>query len=299
MLKKYFGLALAVCLFLSTWGIAQSQATLSPSLGEQMAQLHQGDRPIPTPLVAQAPRMPIQSEMVTYGTVEEKPLMGYLAAPTDYSEDLPAIIVIHEWWGLNDNIKMMSDRLAGEGYRVLAVDLYGGETADNPEAALQLVTNANNNPEQLLDNLALAYHYLKTEHNAPKVASLGWCFGGRWSLNTGLLLPDQLDAVVIYYGGGMETDPERLKTLEMPILGIFGELDQNPSVETVREFEATLQALGKTAEIHIYKGADHAFANPSGTRYNAKAAADAWEKTIDFLNRFLKGQESSTSNSEA
>lgn len=290
-LRKYIGLAVAVILILSGWGIATSQARPPHTSIAQMVHQHQGDRPLPTPLVAQAPRMPVRSRMVEYGTLEDKPLMGYLTVPESHesprAQSLPAIIVIHEWWGLNDNIKQMSDRLAGEGYIVLAVDLYGGASAETPEQARELVTQANNNPDQLSENLRLAYQYLEQEQSAPKIASLGWCFGGRWSLNTALLLPTQLDAAVIYYGGGMVTDPEQLKTLEMPILGIFGELDQNPSVEVVRQFEATLQDLNKTAEIYIYDNADHAFANPSGTRYNAEAAEDAWQKTLQFLTRHL------------
>jgi carboxymethylenebutenolidase len=167
------------------------------------------------------------------------------------------------------------------------VDLYGGKVADNPTTASQLVTEAQKNTKLLKDNLRQAYQYLEKIQKATKIASIGWCFGGTWSLNTALLFPDQLDAAVIYYGGGIETNPNLLKPLQMPILGIFGALDQNPPVTKVKEFEKALQSLGKPVEIYIYENADHAFANPSGTRYNAEAAEDAWEKTKAFLEKYL------------
>jgi carboxymethylenebutenolidase len=253
-----------------------------------MWELHQNDAPIPTPLVSVLPQQPIKDKTVVYGyTEDEKPLIGYLAYPEGKKEANPAILVIHEWWGLNDNIKAVTRRLAGEGYTALAVDLYRGSLANEPERARELITLANNSIPELNHNITKAFNYLKDQRKAPKIASIGWCFGGTWSLNTALLFPDQLDAAIIYYGGGITTDPEQLKTLEMPILGIFGALDTNPPVETVKEFESTLNQLGKTATIHIYEGADHAFSNPSGTRYNAEAAQDAWEKTVAFLSKYL------------
>jgi carboxymethylenebutenolidase len=255
---------------------------------QQLLHSHQGDRPVASPMVAMAPTVPVVSERVNYAAVEGTTIEGYLARPADMSEPLPGLIVIHEWWGLNDNIEMMTDRLAGEGYVALAVDLFEGQVADEPEQARAQVQSALQNPERLNENLRQAYQYLQTEQGSPRIASIGWCFGGSWSLNTALLFPDTLDAAVIYYGGQIATDAETLAPLKMPILGIFGELDDNPSPETVREFESTLNTLNKSAEIYIYEEADHAFANPSGTRYNAAAAEDAWERTIAFLNQHLK-----------
>jgi carboxymethylenebutenolidase len=183
---------------------------------------------------------------------------------------------------------MMTRRLAGEGYVALAVDLYEGEVASEPEQALELLQESQKKTRRLKQNIRQAYRYLESEQNADKIGSIGWCFGGTWSLNTALLFPGKLDATVIYYGGGLETNPDRLKSLQMPILGIFGELDKNPSVETVRQFEAALQQLDKPAEIYVYENADHAFANPSGTRYNAEAAEQAWQETTEFLAQHLK-----------
>ena len=263
-----------------------------PSLAQIQAQgmaiSHAEDIPVASPIVAVDPKVPVTGENISYGNLNNQELVGYLATPTNTTGPLPALIVIHEWWGLNDNIKIMTERLAGEGYTALAVDLYEGKVAEDRQTARELVTVALENQARLQNNLRQAYQYLQQEEQAPKIASIGWCFGGTWSLNTALLFPDSLDAAVIYYGGGIETDPNKLKPLEMPILGIFGALDNNPSPATVAEFESALKDLNKNVEIYIYENADHAFANPSGTRYNREAAEDAWSKTTAFLEKYLQ-----------
>ncbi len=264
-----------------------TQPTMAQKSDHQMWLSHQKDSPIPSPILAQNPRVSITEETVNYGSLNDKLLVGYLATPTDVDRPLPGLIVIHEWWGLNDNIKAMTRRLAGEGYTALAVDLYQGESAETPEKARELVTQAMHQSQALEGNIQAAYQYLDQEQKAPKVGSIGWCFGGTWSLNTALLFPEKLDAAVIYYGGGITTDAEQLKTLQMPILGLFGQQDKNPSVETVKQFEEVLNSLNKSAEIYIYENAGHAFANPSGNLYNAEAAEKAWEKTTNFLAKHL------------
>lgn len=295
-MRKWISLALLSCFVVLTVTLArpniQSAATAQTptqsDYSQQMLHSHQGDRPVASPLVALTPTVPVTSEQVTYGTIDGSSAVGYLARPAETSTPLPGLIVIHEWWGLNDNIRMMADRLAGEGYAALAVDLYGGQVAEEPEQARQLTQAALQTPQTLQENLRQAFQYLETEQQSPKIASIGWCFGGSWSLNAALLLPDQLDATVIYYGGQLVTDPSQLQALQMPILGLFGELDDNPPPETVYEFKSALDSLGKSAEIYLYEGADHAFANPSGTRYNPEAAEDAWQRTTAFLDRHLK-----------
>ena len=278
----FIGFLLAIFL-----GISQAKSTV-PDPSYQIWMSHQHDTPIASPLIAVEPNQPVEGQSVTYGRLDGKPITGYLARPTNAEGDLPGLIVIHEWWGLNDNIKTMTRRLAGEGYVALAVDLYEGEVASEPEQALTLMQESQQKTRRLKQNIRQAYRYLETQQNTPKIGSIGWCFGGSWSLNTAFLFPKKLDAAVIYYGGGLETNPERLKSLQMPILGIFGELDRNPSVESVRQFEAALKQLDKPAEIYIYENADHAFANPSGTKYNAEAAEQAWQKTTAFLAQHLK-----------
>ncbi|MGB0564114.1 MAG: dienelactone hydrolase family protein [Spirulinaceae cyanobacterium] len=292
-MRKLLTLAIAACLGLVFWACSQTPNTASQTAaqGEKLFAAHEGDRPVATAITALAPSQPVLAGTVTYGTTaEDEPIHGYLARPAEQFEPSPAIIVIHEWWGLNDNVATMTRRLAGEGYTALAVDLYNGEVAQTREQARELVGTVRNDqggPERAQDNLRQAYAYLETTQNAPAIASLGWCFGGTWSLNTALLFPTELDAAVIYYGGGITTDPEQLKTLEMPIIGFFGAEDSNPDPETVAEFERVLKELGKSVEVHLYEDAGHAFANPSGTRYVEAAAMDAWEKTIAFLAEHL------------
>ncbi len=274
-------------LFLTTWLFTLGLSLIKSETGTLLA-AHSHDYPSPTPIALVEPKVPVTTESVEYVTIDGQAINGYFAYPEDATEPLPGILAIHEWWGLNENIEAMARRLAGEGYQVLAVDLYNGEIAKTPEEASQLVQAVAKNPFAAEANITKAYNYLVEEKQAPKVASIGWCFGGSWSLETALLFPQELDAAVIYYGGQVaETSVEELSTLEMPILGIFGAEDSSIPVETVEKLESTLDELGKEAEIQIYENAGHAFANPSGNNYVAEAAEKAWTETIEFLNQYL------------
>jgi carboxymethylenebutenolidase len=278
--------------------IAAALAAAGPSDLEAMAAAHRHDHPAATPAAAAAPAQPVEAEEVTFGEVAGKPLRGYLAHPRETPgkarggtamapAPLPGIIVIHEWWGLNDNIKAMTRRLAGEGYTALAVDLYNGKVADNPDAAKQLMGAVLADPAGAIAALRAADDHLK-EQGAPKVGVIGWCFGGAWSLQAALELPQGIDAAVVYYGRP-EQDRARLERLRAPLLGLYGADDQSIPPAAVRQMEATLKQLGKSVEIHIYDGAGHAFANPSGTSYRPAAADDAWKRTVAFFKQHLKG----------
>jgi carboxymethylenebutenolidase len=256
---------------------------------DRMAAEHQHDRPAATPAATAAPAQPVGAEEVDFGEVQGKPVRGYMARPRTppAGAHLPGLIVIHEWWGLNDNIKAVTRRLAGEGYTALAVDLYGGKVADNPDAAKQLAGAAMSNRDGVLATLRAAHAYLERQ-GASKVGVIGWCFGGGWSLQTALEIPQGIDAAVMYYGQP-EKDRARLERLRAPLLGLFGADDKSIPPAAVHELEATLKQLGKTADFHIYEGAGHAFANPSGTNYRPAAAEDAWQRTVAFFKQHLKG----------
>jgi carboxymethylenebutenolidase len=213
-------------------------------------------------------------------------LDAFVAWPADRSA-APAVIVIHEWWGLNDNVETMARMLAHEGYAALAVDLYGGEAAGDPEGARALMQKVMDDPAPAKDNLRQAHAYLTGTLGAPRTGVIGWCFGGGWSLQTALLLPE-LDAAVMYYGR-VVTDQEELRALRAPLLGLFGAEDQGIPVDGVRAMEAALGELGKDATVVVYPGAGHAFANPSGTRYQPEAAKDAWARTTAFFAEHLEG----------
>ncbi len=275
-------------LLLLLTGCARSDDPRDADYVEAMSREHAGGAPTATPMTASSGDDLVTGRPV-YATVGGASVTGFLARPdTAGAATPPGLIVIHEWWGLNDNVQAMAKRLAGEGYVALAVDLYGGEGAETPEAARSLMQAAMGREASLTDNLTQAFEYLKTQEGVGEVGVVGWCFGGGWALRTALALPDSVDAAVIYYGQ-LVTDRDRLATLDMPILGIFGAEDEGIPVAQVREFEAVLRDLGKDVEIEVYEGAGHAFANPSGERYAAAAAEDAWERTLAFFDEHLRG----------
>jgi len=253
---------------------------------EAMAREHADDTAEASPATGIAPARPVVSERLPYAEVEDELVYGHFVFPADMVEPLPAIIVIHEWWGLNDNVRAMADRLAGEGYIVLAVDLFGGVSTTSPEVARQQMLRVVEAPAAASENLRQAFRFVSETAGAPRVATLGWCFGGGWSLNATMLFPGELDAAVIYYGQVTE-DEEKLAPITTPILGLFGGADQGIRVDSVRRFETALERLRKDYEIQVYPGADHAFANPTGNAYDAAAAEDAWRRTLDFLKLHL------------
>ena len=253
-----------------------------------MTAMHMQDVPVASPAALQKPAQPVRSTDVIYATVNGKPVHGYLSQPLHSKGSLPGIIVIHEWWGLNDNIRSMADQLAGEGYAALAVDLYGGQAATTPEMAQSLMKGVLANTDAAADNLRQAYAYLHDTWHAPRIGVIGWCFGGGWSLQTALMLPGKITATVMYYGRPVD-DVAALSKLKMPLMGFFGEQDKGITVQDVQAFQKALKAAKVDAEIHEYPNAGHAFANPSGKNYRPVAAADAWKRTLAFFTHYLKG----------
>ncbi|MEN8185008.1 MAG: dienelactone hydrolase family protein [Myxococcota bacterium] len=280
-----FVLALAVV----SAGAGAAPPTGDPHLATLAAE-HEGDTPVPSASAERAPAGAVEGAEVVYARQGGTPVRGYLARPKGEGS-APGILLIHEWWGLNDNLRSMARQLAGQGYAALAVDLYGGAVASDPQEARALVGKVIANPEAARENLRQAHGYLSLELRAPRIGAVGWCFGGGWSLQTALLLPGELDAAVIYYGR-LETDPDRLRGLDTPLLGHFASEDRAIPVADVRAFEQALEELDKPASIHIYEGAQHAFANPSGTRYDAEAAEQAWQRTLSFFDGTLRGETS-------
>jgi len=228
-------------------------------------------------------------------TVEYFPdSQGYLVYPVSSNDTvgkkLPAVVMIHEWWGLNENIKNMANLLAKQGFVVLAADLYKGEVANNPERAMQLVQIVRNNQNNSINNLQSAVKYLSLLPNvdSSKIASLGWCFGGGQSLQLALNSQDHpLAATILYYGTPLVTDKALLSNIKWPVLGIFGDKDQSIPIEEINQFGNSLNQSGITNNIHIYKGVGHAFANPSGDNYAPKETEDAWQKTLSFLKKYV------------
>lgn len=253
----------------------------------EMRHQHDGDTPVASGAAHGADTLDVTETRVAYAAVGGRPVEGVLVRPAGVDEPLPGVVVIHEWWGLNDNVVEMTRRIAAEGYAALAVDLYGGESAATPDEAMALMRAATAAPDALTANLEGAYSFLAEREMAGRVAALGWCFGGGQALQAALALPTQLAAVVVYYGQPV-TDAERLAALQMPVLGLFGGADSSIPADTVRAFDRALSAAGVEHEVVVYPGAAHAFANPSGERYDATAAEAAWRRTTAFLAEHLK-----------
>jgi carboxymethylenebutenolidase len=218
---------------------------------------------------------------------------GYLVYPivnqNNATQKLPAVIMIHENRGINDNIKATANLLSKQGYVVLAVDLFQGEVTTDPNRARELSSFVRNNSDIAIENMQSAVSYLSSLENvnASRIASLGWCFGGGQSLQLALNSEEHPLAATILYYGNLVNDTEALSKIKWPVLGIFGDQDQSIPVDTVKQFEQALNEIGVTNEIYIYPGVGHAFANPSNDNYAPKETADAWQKTIAFLDKYV------------
>jgi carboxymethylenebutenolidase len=209
---------------------------------------------------------------------------AYLTLPKTPRANSAGMVVVHEWWGLNDNVKHWADRLAAEGYSAIAVDLYSGvvaTTSDDAMAAMKKVER-----EKAVEVMKAAERFLRTDERtkAKKVGSVGWCFGGGMSLALALN-SDTLDAAVMYYGQP-ETDPKALAALKAPLLGIFGSKDKSITPTNVGSFVQALVTAGKEHTVMSFY-AEHAFANPSNPRYDEKSASVAWDNVRAFLAAHL------------
>jgi carboxymethylenebutenolidase len=212
---------------------------------------------------------------------------GYLATPSG-NGPFPAVIVIQEWWGLNDWVKQQADLLATQGYVALAPDLYRGKVATTQEDAHQLMSGL---PEdRAVGDLKAAWAYLaaRKDVKATRLGVVGWCMGGKYALKMAVEEP-KAAAVVAYYGAP-PTDAAAIARIKAPILGNYGGDDKGPSPDDVRAFEAAMKKAGKSIDVKIYDGAPHAFANENNPwgGYRKEAAADAWSRTTAFFAAHLK-----------
>jgi len=222
--------------------------------------------------------------MIQVPAGEEK-IAGYLAKPAGKGP-FPALLLVHEWWGLNDQIKGIADRLAGEGYLALAVDLYGGRVAADADQAHMLMAGLSD--DNAVKFLQAGFDYLQSQPDVQKdrIGSIGWCMGGGYSLLLALNQP-KLAACVMFYGR-VVLNQEKMKQLNCPVLGLFGEKDQAITPMDAMQFNKMGEVLGKDVEVHEYKDAGHGFFNETGKNYNAEASKDAWAKTTAFLAKNLK-----------
>ncbi len=201
----------------------------------------------------------------------------------------PAVVVIHEWWGLNQWVEQQAEKLSGQGYVALAVDLYRGKVATTPEEAHELMRGVP--PDRATQDLLAAAGYLRGQKmvDPAHVGVIGWCMGGGYAFDLAVNDP-QLAAAVINYGH-ISNAPDTLKKISAPVLGVFGGQDRGIPVADVHEFEQEMKKLGKSVEIVIFPDAGHAFENPNNKGgYRAEDAAEAWRKTASFLAHHLQGK---------
>lgn len=232
------------------------------------------------------PRAPASTN-VSYEAPDGTTLRGYLATPDSGSGPFPAVLMIHEWWGLNQDIAALADALAEEGFVVLAPDAFRGSVAQTPQAARTQVTETPR--EQIFGDLDAALDYLKSRRDvdADRVGSVGFCFGGTHSMYLGTRRSD-LAAVSTFYGGGPITDPDELGHLGRngPVLGVFGAQDGSIPISEVEEFEAALESRNAEVTVTIYPGVGHAFVGSENYDQGGTAGA-AWGQMVAFFEENL------------
>jgi len=227
----------------------------------------------------------VEGNSVSYKSGDET-ISGMLYNPVGKGP-FPALIVIHEWWGLNDWVKEQASKFANEGYVALAVDLYRGKIADTPDLAHELMRGVPQ--DRAIRDLKAAFDFLAAQPNVKKdrIGSIGWCMGGGYSLDVAIAEP-HLAADVINYGH-LATEPADLEKVQAPILGLFGGQDRGIPPDDVKKFQQAMEKFGKKIEVKIYPDAGHAFENPNNKQgYRADDAADAWQLTVAFLAANLK-----------
>lgn len=236
-----------------------------------------------TPLASNA--APVKTQTVSYASGSEK-VNGFLALPESGGQH-PALVVIHEWWGLNDWVREQAEKLAAQGYVALAVDLYRGHATADPAVAHELARGLPR--DRALRDLRAAFAYLasRPDVNPNKIGDIGWCMGGGYSIELAMHEPKLAVCVVNY--GALPADPEDIAKIHAPVLGNFGAEDHGITPQSVHAFETAMKAAHKKVNVKIYAGAGHAFENPSNKAgYRPEAAKDAWQRTTAFLARTLK-----------
>jgi len=228
----------------------------------------------PTPITVNPENL--LGKMIPFEAADGKNANAYFIAAKKKTNKF--LIVIQEWWGLNDNVKMESDKYYTDlgDVNVIAVDMYDGKVAATPDSAMKLMRGAD-----MVRMTAIIQGAIKYAGSNASIYSVGWCFGGMWSLQTAILAGPQAKGTVMYYGRP-ETNMDKIKSIQCDVIGFFGNLDQSPSPAMVNDFEKSMKEAGKNLNVNRYE-AGHGFANPSNPSYNAAAKADAYTKAIAFL----------------
>lgn len=229
--------------------------------------------------------MAVSDEMVTL-KVNGKSTSAYVALP-EGSGPWPGVVVIQEWWGLDEHIKDVARRFAGEGFAAIAPDLYYGEIATEPDEARKLRMALD--WDKALTTIQVAINALaaRADVSPKKVGVIGFCMGGGLTWHAAAKLKGA-GAAAPFYGGGPEMSDEEVAQISCPVLAIFGELDQGVSPEVANKRAAQMDKAGVSHETIIYPAARHAFFNDTRAAYHAEAAADAWQRVINLFKQTLR-----------
>ena len=224
----------------------------------------------------------LASEMIHFPSNDHE-TPGFLVRPDDGS--YPGLVVIQEWWGLMPHIKDVAERFAGEGFVALAPDLYHGDRADEPDEARKLAMALDRDRAVAEIQAAIGYLQRMDAVSPKQIGVVGWCMGGGLALSTAAD-DGGVGAVVAFYGQPLSSADT--SNIQAPVLGLYGEEDHGIPVEKVHRFEEALAKHDVAHEIHIYPGAQHAFFNDTRQAYDEKAAADAWQRTLDWFRTYLR-----------
>ena len=274
----------SIILLVSFSTFAQEGITVcgpTPNATEEFAQLasfvdFRNQHPNPQPYV----RMNALGKMITFSTPDGQEGHAYTIMTDNASNEY--LFVFHEWWGLNEYVKEEADRLSQElnNINVIALDLYDGKVATAREEAQKLVQSVKTERAEAIINGAIGY-----AGDEANIATIGWCFGGGWSLQATILADERAAGCVIYYGMPVK-DQKKIAAIDADVLGIFASQDQHITPQIVENFEKEMKAADKDITIKMYD-ADHAFANPSSPRYKEQAAQEANKVALAFLKEHL------------
>lgn len=242
-----------------------------------------------TPSIADIPpAIDVTAYEIAYGDPAVRINNGYFVLPADVGEALPGVLLIHDQWGLNDYVRAMARRLSGEGFAVLAIDLFDGQTASSAGQADALVAQFLSDRPSVLSNIGQARTWLEENGLPPSIATLGFGYGGEWALEAGLDAGEEIDAIVMFYGRVIG-NAEELEALSAPLLGVFAQRDDTIPLRDVTQFRSQLRDLGKNgAVVLIHPDVEHDFANPDSTAYDHDAAVENWDSAVDFLGTSLR-----------
>ncbi|MCB9299614.1 MAG: dienelactone hydrolase family protein [Lewinellaceae bacterium] len=277
LLTMAFGLFLTSCVNTASKGGENAESTDTSGMAkfaddEKFKDAHES----PTDLKFEG-----KGEMIQFPTPDGQQGSAYALMPEGETKDY--LFVIHEWWGLNDHIKAEAERLFGnlDNVAVMALDLYDGKSTTNPDEAGQFMQSVKEDRVR-----AIIQGALNKAGKDARIATIGWCFGGGWSLNSSIMAGKQGVACVMYYGMPVKTAKE-LAPLNAPVLGIFAKKDAWITPEVAQSFESLAKASGKSIKTESFD-ADHAFANPSNPNFNNEAAQQANQDALAFLKEHLK-----------